>query len=76
MFNHLNTLERRVDAALQRKRAAATAALAMPQVVQRKIRLYLFSTHSGQLPAAGAAPASRGAPATLLGWQHAVDIAR
>ena len=55
MFNHLITLERRVEAALQRKRAAATAALAMPQVAQRKIRLYLFSTHSGQQPSADAA---------------------
>jgi len=62
MFNHLITLERRVEAALQRKRAAATAALAMPQVVQRKIRLYLFSTHSGQQSSAD----------TAGGVQHAV----
>ncbi len=55
MFNHLITLERRVEAALQRKRAAATAALAVPQVAQRKIRLYLFSTHRGQQPSVDAA---------------------
>ena len=57
MFNHLITVERRVDVALQRKRSAATAALAMPQTAQRKIRLYVFSTHTGQQSPSDAAGA-------------------
>ena len=52
MYNQLVALERRIDSVAQRKRAALSAALFTPETAQRKIRLYLFNTHSSQQPAA------------------------
>ena len=64
MYNHLVGMERRIDSVLQRKRAALTAAISSPETAPRKIRLYIFNTHSNQLPAASPSGAAASAPET------------
>ena len=54
VYNHMVVMERRVDSALQRKRVAITACLSTPETALRKIRLYIFNTHSSQQGLPGA----------------------
>ncbi len=65
LFQRLVAAERDADALLAARRAEAAACLGPAPTATKKLRVYLFSTHSNQ-PAAASAAAG-GAPAPSIG---------
>ena len=64
LFQQLAGLEKEVDGLLARKHAEVAAALRHSPTVPKKLRVYLFTTHSNQPGAAPAAAAAAAAAAT------------
>ena len=65
LFQRLVATERDADALLADCRAEAAACLAPPATATKKLRVYIFATHSNQAPAARAASSGpAAAPAT------------
>jgi hypothetical protein len=67
LFQQLAGLEKEVDGLLARKHAEVAAAMRHCPTVPKKLRVYLFTTHSNQpgaVPAAAAAAAAPAAPAS------------
>lgn len=65
LFQRLVAAERDADALLADRRAEAAACLAPPATATKKLRVYIFATHTNQAPTAGAASSAPAAgPAT------------
>ncbi len=65
LFQRLVAAERDADALLADHRAEAAACLAPPATATKKLRVYIFATHTNQAPTAGAASSAPAAgPAT------------
>ena len=58
LFQQLAGLEKEVDGLLARKHAEVAAAMRHCPTVPKKLRVYLFTTHSNQPGTAAAAPAA------------------
>ena len=66
LFQQLAGLEKEVDGLLARKHAEVAAALRHSPTVPKKLRVYLFTTHSNQPGAAPAAAAAAAATAAAV----------